>query len=160
MGKALAREELAAAVRQAQREGKTVVTTNGCFDILHVGHVRYLQKARELGDLLVIGVNSDDSVRRLKGPPRPVIPDTERAELLAALECVDYVTIFDEDTPCELLEALRPNVHVKGGDYTLDRVVERHVVEKHGGRVVVGIQIPAHSTSDIIREIQQRFRET
>jgi rfaE bifunctional protein nucleotidyltransferase chain/domain len=146
-------------VREARAAGKTVVTTNGCFDILHVGHVRYLEEARRLGDMLIVGVNSDASVRRLKGPQRPVMPDRERAELLAALECVDYVTIFDEDTPCELLEALRPDVHVKGGDYTLDRVVEREVVERHGGRLVVGIQIPAHSTTDIIREIQLRFRD-
>lgn len=155
--KILTRDALAEVIAAAKRDGKIVVTTNGVFDILHVGHVRYLQQARSFGDLLVVGMNTDASVRRLKGPLRPVIPDTERAELLAALECVDYVTLFDEDTPVELLEVLRPSIHIKGGDYTLDRVVERAVVEKHGGKVVVGIRIPAHSTTDIIREIQARF---
>lgn len=150
------REELADIALREREAGKIVVTTNGVFDILHVGHVRYLERARALGDLLIVGVNSDDSVRRLKGPLRPILPDAERAELLAALTCVDYVTIFEEDTPIALLECLRPSIHVKGGDYTLDRIIEREAVERNGGRVHVGIQIPAHSTTDIIGEILRR----
>ncbi|GIX06849.1 MAG: glycerol-3-phosphate cytidylyltransferase [Candidatus Poribacteria bacterium] len=155
----LSREQLAQVVQEAKRAGKVVVTTNGCFDILHVGHLRYLEEAKKLGDLLIVGVNSDASVRRLKGPTRPVIPDVERAELIAALKCVDYVTIFDEDTPCELLEVLKPDVHVKGGDYTLEQVIEREVVERHGGRVVVGIKVPARSTTEILRAIQERLSQ-
>ena len=155
----LDRDAIAGIVRVAQAEGKTVVTTNGCFDLLHVGHVRYLEQARGLGDLLVIGVNSDASVKRLKGPGRPVLPDIERAEILAALTCVDYVTVFDEPTPCERLEVLRPDVHVKGGDYAQEDVIERGVVEKHGGRVVVGLHVQAQSTTDIIEAIRGGFED-
>jgi rfaE bifunctional protein nucleotidyltransferase chain/domain len=155
----LDRVELAEVVRAAQVDGKVVVTTNGCFDLLHVGHIRYLEEARRLGDLLIVGVNSDASVRRIKGPDRPVVRDVERAEILAALACVDYVTVFDEPTPCELLAALRPDVHVKGGDYAPEDVIERDVVEKHGGRVVVGIRVPAQSTTDIIEAIRRSFEE-
>ncbi|MBM3215559.1 D-glycero-beta-D-manno-heptose 1-phosphate adenylyltransferase [Candidatus Poribacteria bacterium] len=155
----LSRSELAVELARAKQDGRRVVTTNGVFDLLHVGHVRYLQQARALGDLLVVGVNSDASVQRIKGPLRPIVPESERAEMLDALACVDYVTIFGEDTPCELLDALRPDIHVKGGDYTLDRVIERQTVEKNGGRVVVGIRIEAHSTTDIISEVRRRFRE-
>lgn len=155
----LDRAGLVRVVREAQAAGKVVVTTNGCFDLLHVGHVRYLEEARRLGDMLVVGVNSDASVRRLKGPTRPVVRDVERAEILAALSCVDYVIVFDERTPCELLEALRPDIHVKGGDYALEDVIERTVVEKHGGRVVVGICVDAQSTTDIIEAIRRSFEE-
>ncbi|HEX6780160.1 MAG TPA: adenylyltransferase/cytidyltransferase family protein [Ktedonobacterales bacterium] len=111
------RVSLAAILRERQAAGQTVVFTNGCFDLLHLGHVRYLQEARALGDLLVIGLNSDDSARALKGPNRPLVPQDERAEVLAALACVDYVTICEEITAVALIEALRPNVYVKGGDY-------------------------------------------
>ena len=158
----LPREEVARIARRERDAGRVVVTTNGCFDVLHVGHARYLREARALGDLLIVGVNSDDSVRRLKGPERPIIPEDERAEMLASLEAVDYVTVFGEDTPCELLELVRPSVHVKGGDYTLDQVIEREVVEAGGGEVVVGIHIPARSTTDIvgrIRELDARARD-
>ncbi len=155
----LDRSALAEVVRAAQADGKVVVTTNGCFDLLHVGHIRYLEEARRLGDILLVGVNSDACVRRIKGPDRPVVRDVERAEILAALACVDYVTVFDEPTPCELLAALRPNVHVKGGDYAPEDVIERDVVEKYGGRVVVGIRVPAQSTTDIIEAIRRSFEE-
>ena len=111
------RQSLSAILRERQAAGQTVVFTNGCFDLLHLGHVRYLQEARSLGDLLVIGLNSDDSARALKGPNRPLVPQDERAEVLAALDCVDYVTIFEEITAVALVETLRPNVYVKGGDY-------------------------------------------
>lgn len=158
----LPREDIARITRRERDAGRVVVTTNGCFDVLHVGHARYLHEARALGDLLVVGVNSDDSVRRLKGPERPVIPEDERAEMLASLEAVDYVTVFGEDTPCELLEFIRPSIHVKGGDYSLDQVIERETVERNGGKVVVGIHIPARSTTDIvarIRELDTRGRD-
>jgi rfaE bifunctional protein nucleotidyltransferase chain/domain len=154
----LPREEIARIARRERDAGRVVVTTNGCFDVLHVGHARYLRQARALGDILIVGVNTDDSVRKLKGPERPVIPVDERAEMLASLEAVDYVTIFGEDTPCDLLELIRPSIHVKGGDYSLDRVIERDVVERNGGEVVVGIHIPARSTTDIVQRIRELDR--
>ncbi len=154
----LPREEIARIVRREREAGRVVVTTNGCFDVLHIGHARYLREARALGDLLIVGVNSDESVRRLKGATRPVIPEGERAEMLASLEAVDYVTVFGEDTPCDLLELIRPSIHVKGGDYSLDQVIEREVVEAAGGKVVVGIHIPARSTTDIVARIRELDR--
>lgn len=135
--KVLTREQLSKAVGEAKAAGKTVVFTNGCFDILHVGHIRYLQQARSRGDLLVVGVNTDDSVRKLKGPDRPINPENDRAEVLAALECVDYVTLFPEDTPIELIRAIRPDIHVKGGDYAPEELPEAEVVRSYGGRVEV-----------------------
>ncbi|MCE5323909.1 threonylcarbamoyl-AMP synthase [bacterium] len=151
------RSELKKIVGQAKSEGKKVVFTNGCFDILHIGHVRYLQDARALGDILVVGVNSDRSVRRLKGEGRPVVAQSERAEVLAALECVDYVTIFDEDTPIELIMAIMPDIHVKGGDYRPEDLPEAEVMRKIGGVVHV---IPysdtdshGHSTTNLIEKV-------
>ena len=151
--KVLCRKELIPQVEKARQQNQTIVTTNGCFDILHVGHVRYLQAARELGDILIVAVNSDDSVRRLKGPKRPIIPEDERAEMLAALECVDYVTIFGEDTPVVLLEQLRADIHVKGGNYRLEDIPERRVVEAYGGQMVVGLDVPGKSTTDLVGRI-------
>ena len=115
------RNELATVLQQLKSEGNVIVTTNGCFDVLHLGHLRYLQAARQLGDLLVVAINSDASVRELKGENRPLIPEDERAEMLAGLECVDYVVIFPELTPIELLSELKPDIHVKGGDYKLEQ---------------------------------------
>ena len=136
--KILGRPELCEAVANAKAQGLTVVSTNGCFDILHIGHVRYLQSARRLGDLLVVGINCDDSVRRLKGPERPIVPENERAEILAALECVDYLTIFTEDTPIELIKAMKPTIHVKGGDYSdPDGLIESEAVRSVGGKVAI-----------------------
>lgn len=152
------RKELAKVLRERQNQGKKVVTTNGCFDLLHVGHLRYLQEAKKLGDILVIGVNSDDSVRLLKGEKRPLIPEDERAEMLAGMECVDYVTIFPELDPIPLILELKPDIHVKGGDYTLEQLPERKAVESYGGRCVVGINIPGRSTTDIINSIVKRFK--
>lgn len=133
-----------------------VVFTNGCFDILHRGHVAYLCAARALGDRLIVGVNTDASIRRLKGPGRPVNSENERAYVLAALACVDAVTLFDEDTPAELIDVLRPDVLVKGGDYTPDRVVGREIVEAGGGRVVIIPYIEGRSTTGIIERIRER----
>lgn len=155
--KVLSRQDLKAAVKNAKADGKIVVTTNGCFDVLHIGHIRYLQKAREFGDILVVGVNTDASVQRLKGPTRPLVPEKERAEVLAALECVDYVTVFPEDTPTELLEAICPNVHVKGGDYVIEQMPEAVPVMKNGGRVelisLADINTFGKSTTRIIEKM-------
>lgn len=128
---------MAVIVGNAKDAGKTVVLTNGCFDILHVGHVRYLQKARALGDLLVVGVNTDESVRRLKGPDRPINAERDRAEVLAALECVDYVTLFDEDTPIELIRAVQPDIQAKGGDYVAEEMPEAEVMRSIGGHIEI-----------------------
>jgi len=137
--------------------GKRVVFTNGCFDLLHAGHVKYLQKARNLGDLLVLGLNSDASVRRLKGEKRPLINEAERAHILAALDCIDYVVIFDEDTPLRLIETLKPLILAKGGDYTPETVVGREVVESYGGRVELVEFVDGKSTTNIIEKILETY---
>ncbi|NCD24656.1 MAG: D-glycero-beta-D-manno-heptose 1-phosphate adenylyltransferase [Deltaproteobacteria bacterium] len=131
----------------------TVVFTNGCFDILHPGHVDYLARARALGSRLVVGLNSDASVTRLKGPGRPVNDQASRALVLAALECVDHVVVFDEDTPLELIRKVRPDVLVKGGDWSVDKIVGRDLVEARGGRVLSLPLLPGHSTTAIIERI-------
>jgi D-beta-D-heptose 7-phosphate kinase / D-beta-D-heptose 1-phosphate adenosyltransferase len=144
---------LAHIVGQERSRGRKVVFTNGCFDLLHVGHVKYLQKARGLGDMLVVGLNSDSSVRRLKGERRPLIEESERAHILAALDCIDYVVLFDEDTPLRVIQSLTPDILVKGGDYSLDGVVGREVVEANGGRVELVQFVDGRSTSNIIDKI-------
>ncbi len=146
---------LSGIIAAEQDKGRRVVFTNGCFDLLHVGHVKYLQKARGFGDLLVLGLNSDASIRRLKGPERPLIGQEERAHVLAALDCVDYVVIFDEDTPLRLIETLRPQVLVKGGDYTREGVVGHDVVESYGGRVELVEFVDGKSTTNIIEKIRR-----
>lgn len=153
LSKIKTRDALKTVRAELAAQGKTVVFTNGCFDILHRGHVEYLEKARQCGDALVIGLNSDDSVRRLKGAYRPLVPEADRAFLLAALAAVDYVTIFPEDTPQLLIEALQPDVLVKGGDYRLDTIVGRETVEKRGGKVLTIPLVPNRSTSNIIQAI-------
>jgi rfaE bifunctional protein nucleotidyltransferase chain/domain len=130
-----------------------VVFTNGCFDILHLGHVEYLEAASQLGDVLVVGLNSDASVRQLKGPARPVLPQEARARILAALEFVEAVIIFDEETPEKLIEALRPDVLVKGGDYTEDQIAGASFVRSYGGEVVILPYIPGYSTTSLIQKI-------
>jgi rfaE bifunctional protein nucleotidyltransferase chain/domain len=137
-----------------KRNGKRVVFTNGCFDLLHPGHIRSLEAARALGDVLIIGLNSDESVRTLKGPGRPVIPAEERAEILASLECVDAVLIFDELTPQKLIAALLPDVLVKGGDWPGDQIVGRDEVESAGGKVVRIEVVPGYSTTEILKKIR------
>ncbi len=158
--KVLTRDELVRAVRQCRQAGERMVFTNGCFDLLHVGHMRYLQQARGLGDRLVLGLNDDASVRRLKGDKRPLIPHAERASVLAALDCVDYVTIFSEDTPLELIACVRPDVLVKGGDYTPETVVGRDEVEAYGGEVVLVPFVEGISTTHIIDSVLQRYSRT
>ena len=141
-----------------KRNGCQVVFTNGCFDLLHPGHIRSLEQARELGDALIVGLNSDASVRQLKGKGRPVLPERERAEILAALESVDAVVIFDEPTPREVIARLLPDVLVKGGDWPDDQIVGREEVEAAGGRVVSIPVVPGYSTSDILRKIRKGAR--
>lgn len=133
---------------------RPLVFTNGCFDLLHVGHLRYLTQARGLGAALCVGLNSDASVRRLKGAPRPVVPQAERAEMLLGLRCVDFVEIFDDDTPLQLIMALRPDILVKGGDWSLDAIVGRREVESWGGRVLALPYVEGRSTSAIIERSQ------
>ncbi len=156
--KIVGRIELARLAGEAKDAGKTVVLTNGCFDILHVGHVRYLQQARALGDLLIVGVNTDDSVRRLKGTDRPINPECDRAEVLAALECVDYVTLFAEDTPIELILAVQPDIQVKGGDYAAEDMPEAEVMKSIGGRIEVipfsATDSQGYSTTATLRSIK------
>jgi D-beta-D-heptose 7-phosphate kinase/D-beta-D-heptose 1-phosphate adenosyltransferase len=148
-------DQLAQALETHRGRGKTVVFTNGCFDLLHVGHVRYLRQAKNLGDLLVVGINSDSSIRRLKGPARPVQPQQDRSELLAALACVDFVTLFDEDTPLTLIELLRPDILVKGADWPPERIVGKAIVEQGGGRVVTIPYVEGASTSELIKRIRE-----
>lgn len=145
-----------AVLLETSRAGRTVVFTNGCFDILHVGHLRYLEAAKTLGDVLVVGVNSDVSVRGLKGPDRPVVGEKERAEMVAGLKPVDYVVIFCEATPVETIEVLRPDVHVKGGDYGPDDLPEAATVRSYGGRVVIVPFVPGASTTEILARVKER----
>ena len=155
--KIVGREELVARLGRPRRE--RVVFTNGCFDVLHRGHVEYLESARGLGDLLVVGLNTDDSVRRLKGPSRPVNPEDDRAYVLAGLAAVDYVTFFAEDTPRDLIVALLPDVLVKGADYAKEQVVGWDLVEARGGRVALAPLIDGRSTSNVIRRILDAYGE-
>ena len=148
-------EETGSLVRVARAEGRRVVFTNGVFDLLHPGHVRYLQHARSLGDILIVGLNADASVRRNKGPGRPITPQDERAEVLAALECVDAVVIFAEDTPAEIVRLVEPDVLVKGADWPADQIVGRDTVEARGGRVVLVAVEQGHSTSAIVERIRR-----
>ena len=148
--KILSRTEAARACARARGRGERVVFTNGCFDLLHVGHVQYLSEAAALGDALFVGVNSDQSVRRLKGPSRPVIGEQDRAALLGALACVRQVVVFEEDTPHALIEAIRPDVLVKGGTYTREEVVGHEIVESYGGIVCVTNLVGGVSTTNIL----------
>ena len=152
--------DLLAKLAARRRRGARVVLTNGCFDLLHLGHVRYLYEAAELGDLLVVGLNSDASVRRLKQPGRPLVPQAQRAEVLGALACVDYVTIFDEPTAEALLAAVRPDVYVKGGDYAAQPPPEAAAARALGAEVRYLALVPGLSTTDLIRRIQAQPRET
>jgi D-beta-D-heptose 7-phosphate kinase/D-beta-D-heptose 1-phosphate adenosyltransferase len=152
--KVLSRTELATRAASWRLAGKRIVFTNGCYDLLHAGHLSLLHSAARLGDILVLAINSDESVRRLKGPERPLVPQAERAALLAALACVDAVTVFDEDSPLQTIEAVRPHILVKGADYTADQVVGREVVEALGGRVALVPLLPQKSTSALVERIK------
>jgi len=148
-------DEVRALVAGLRQAGRTVVFTNGVFDLLHPGHVRYLQQARDLGDALVVGVNGDASVGRNKGAGRPINPERERAEVLAALACVDAVVIFDEDTPARIIQVVQPDILVKGADWPADQIVGRDTVEARGGRVVLMNVEPGYSTTSIVERVQQ-----
>ena len=153
------RDDLRRVVEDLKAKGKRIVFTNGCFDLLHIGHIRYLEKAKSLGNILVVGVNSDRSVRGLKGPNRPILPEDERAEILSGLECVNYITIFDEPTPLELVSTLQPHVLVKGGDWTKESTVGKEVVERLGGEVVILPFVEGSSTSNLIETILKRYEK-
>jgi rfaE bifunctional protein nucleotidyltransferase chain/domain len=153
LARILDRDALIARIAAEKTKGSTIVLANGCFDVLHAGHVRYLEGARALGDVLVVGINSDTQVARLKGEGRPILPERDRAELVASLEAVDLVTIFDEPTVRELLLALRPEVHAKGTDYTEQTVPERDVVRSYGGQVRIVGDPKDHSTSEMLRKV-------
>jgi D-beta-D-heptose 7-phosphate kinase/D-beta-D-heptose 1-phosphate adenosyltransferase len=150
----LSQRDAVALIDSHRRHGASVVFTNGVFDLLHPGHVRYLQQARALGDVLIVGLNSDASVRRNKGPDRPVNSQAERAEVLAALECVDGVVMFDEDTPAKIIRACEPDILVKGADWAADEIVGRDTVEARGGRVVRIAVEPGYSTSSLLERIR------
>jgi rfaE bifunctional protein nucleotidyltransferase chain/domain len=148
-------EKLSGLLEKQRQKGRRIVFTNGCFDILHAGHVRYLAQARRLGDLLVVALNTDRSVQAIKGPERPVVSQEERAFVMAALESVDYVTFFDDETPLSLIEALEPDVLVKGGDWEPDRVVGGDLVRSRGGKVVILPYLEGASTTNIIAKIKR-----
>jgi rfaE bifunctional protein nucleotidyltransferase chain/domain len=154
MGAVVSQDELIMRVEQARRHGLRVVFTNGCFDLLHPGHIKCLEQARALGDLLIVAINTDVSTRRLKGAGRPVFPEAERAEVLAALAAVDYVTMFEEDTPQQIIARVLPDVLVKGGDWGSDQIVGRAEVEAEGGRVVSIPLEPGYSTTKLLERIR------
>ena len=153
------REELLRIIKDLKAKGKRIVFTNGCFDLLHVGHIRYLEEAKALGDILIVGVNSDASVRKLKGPKRPVLPVEDRTEILSGLGCVDYITVFDELDPLALITSLQPNVLAKGGDWTKEQTVGKEVVERSGGEVVIIPFVEGTSTSNLIETILGRYEK-
>ena len=153
------KKELLRIIKDLKAKRKRIVFTNGCFDLLHIGHVRYLEKARALGDVLVVGVNSDSSVRKLKGPKRPILPEEERAGILSGLGCVDYITIFREIDPLKLITSLRPDLLVKGGDWTKEQTVGKEVVERLGGEVVIVPFVKGASTSNLIETILRKYEK-
>lgn len=160
--KIVPRAQLAQEVQRRQQQGERCVFTNGCFDLLHLGHIRYLQETRALGAFLVLGLNSDESTRQLKGPSRPLVPEDERAEILAALQCIDYITVFPERTASALIDLLQPAIYVKGGDYVgadgqepdLERLPEATHVQAYGGTIRFITYLPHHSTTELIEKIK------
>lgn len=152
-------KELKKIIDKLKKENKVIVFTNGCFDILHIGHVKYLKEAKKLGDILIVGINSDDSVKILKGKTHPIVPEKERAEILDSLKCVDYVIIFNEINPENLISQLRPDIHVKGGNYQIEEIPEAKLVESLGGKTVVLKEIKGKSTSSIIQSILRLYRK-
>ena len=147
--------ELSATLSAHRTRGERLVFTNGCFDLLHIGHIRYLQEARTLGDCLIVGINSDDSVRAIKPNGRPIVPQTQRAEIVAALACVDYVVIFNEPDPRALIKTIQPDVLVKGGDWQIEQIAGRDIVQARGGRVVIIPLVPDVSTTTLVQRIQK-----
>jgi len=158
MGQVVTQQQLVEIRKRLKQEGKRVVFTNGCFDILHRGHVDYLSKARAKGDALIVGMNTDASVQRLKGPTRPIVEEQDRAFVLAAISVVDYVCLFEEDTPLELIKAVVPDVLVKGGDWSIETIVGRDVVEAAGGTVQTIEFVPNRSTTNIVQKIAELYK--
>lgn len=154
MGQILAKENISDFVCKLRNSGKTIVTTNGCFDILHVGHVRYLEKTKSFADVLIVLLNSDKSVRLIKGPSRPVNNENDRAEILSALSCVDYVVLFDEDSPKNLLDEIKPDVYTKGADYTMETLPEADIMKKNGIRVEFIDFVEGKSTTNLINKMK------
>jgi len=148
--------ELVEIVEVLKKEGKKIVFTNGCFDLLHIGHVRCFRDSKKLGDVLIVAINSDRSVRSIKSPTRPIIPQDERAEIMSALKSVDYVIIFDQHDPLQIITSIRPDILVKGGDWDLDTIVGRDVVESYGGKVFALPLVPGVSTTQIINKICEK----
>ena len=157
MHKILEREALRNKLEALRKKGKKIAFTNGCFDILHVGHVRYLREAKKTADVLVLALNSDSSVRSIKGEKRPLVTENERAEVLAALEFIDFITIFEESTPLELIKYLKPDILIKGGDWPEEKVVGREEVKKWGGRVAIIPEVEGKSTTSIVEKIKQIY---
>ena len=153
------KEDLRKIIGDLKTKGKRIVFTNGCFELLHIGHIRYLEEAKALGDILVVGINSDQSIHRIKGPYRPILPEEERAEVLSGLGCVDYITIFDEVDPLELISFLQPHILVKGGDWTKETTIGKEVVEGLGGKVVILPFVQGASTSNLIETILKRYEK-
>ncbi len=149
----LNRENLVEQIKTERENGAKIVLTNGCFDLFHVGHIRYLTGAKELGDVLVVGINSDEQVRKLKGENRPFMPENERAEIIASIKAVDFVTIFDEPTVEELIRAIRPDFHAKGTDYTTETVPEREIVKECGGQTAIVGDPKDHSSTELIEKV-------
>ncbi len=158
--KIVLRSELKKIARRLKAEGKKIAFTNGCFDLIQVHHVRCLQEARKHGDVLIVAINTDDSVRKIKGFSRPIVPQQDRAEMLAALECVDYVTFFAEETPHDILREILPDVLAKGGDYGKDQIVGREIVEENGGKAVRLKKWPQRSTTRLLRRILDKHDRT
>ena len=152
-------QELKKSIVLLKKKGKTVVFTNGCYDLIHIGHLRCFEEGKKFGDMLIVALNSDRSVRSIKGPPRPIIPEGERAEIVSSLECVDYVTIFDQDDPLDIIASIKPDVLVKGGDWNLDTIVGRELVESYGGKVFALPLVKGVSTTQIIETIASHYSD-
>ena len=150
--------ELKKVIDELKRQNRKIVTTNGVFDILHIGHIRYLKEAKKLGDILIVAINSDSSTKKIKGPKRPLNNENDRAEALAALECVDYVAVFNEENPIKILKEIKPNIHAKGGDYNISQIIEKDAVEKNNGKVVLIPKVRGYSTTDFIKKIVKLYK--
>jgi rfaE bifunctional protein nucleotidyltransferase chain/domain len=153
LGKVIDRDELVEIIKHEKKAGKKIVFTNGCFDLIHIGHIRYLKEAKEKGDILIVAVNSDSSTGKLKGNGRPVVPEEERAEILSSFYFVDYVVIFSEDTAVKLISSLQPHILIKGGDYRRKEIAERKIMEEIGGEVIIASEVSEHSTQSLLEKI-------
>lgn len=155
MGKFIKKEELEKTLKDIRSKNQTLVTTNGCFDVLHIGHVKYLQKSKSFGDVLMVLLNSDKSVRNIKGPTRPINNEIDRAELLCALSCVDYVILFDENSPAELLKEIKPDIHTKGQDYNIETLPEAKIIMENGGKIEFIEFVQGKSTTSILEKMNK-----